>query len=91
MLLRDGALLGHAERTLGLTSGDVLEEVMEGRARNSEVAEQLKRIQQHIDDDQISRAQALLDVLRAKVGGIPEVLQAEAAIQSLQWLEDAEE
>ncbi len=91
MLLRDGALLGHAERALGLSSSEVLEEVMEGQARNPEVAAQLKLIQQRIDDDQVHLAQGVLDALRAKVGDIPEVLQAQAAIQSLQWLEDAEE
>jgi predicted ATP-binding protein involved in virulence len=91
MLLRDGMLLGHAERALGLSSSEVLEEVMEGQARNPEVAAQLTLIQQRIDDDQIHLAQGLLDALRAKVGDIPEVLQAQAAIQSLQWLEGAEE
>ena len=91
MLLRDGALLGHAERTLGLSSGEVLEEVMEGQARNPGVNTQLKLIQQHIDADQLTQAKALLATLRARVGDIPDVLQAEAALQSLQWLEDAEE
>lgn len=88
MLLRDGRLLGHAPRSLGMDSGEVLEELMDGQARNAGVAAKLKVIWGHIEDDQIVRAQTLLSQLEAQVGEIPEVLEAKAAIQSLNWLEE---
>lgn len=90
MLLRNGVLLGHAPRSLGLSSGEVLEELMEGNARNPEVTAQLDAIHRHIDDDRITEAQELLNQLRAKVDDIPEVLAAQASIDSLAWLKDVE-
>lgn len=90
MLLRDGALLGHAPRSLGLSSSEVLEELMEGHARNPEVTAQLEAIHRQIDDDEIAEAQTLVNQLRAQVGDIPEVLAAQASIDSLEWLKDAE-
>lgn len=90
MLLRDGKLLGHAERALGLSSGEVLEELMEGTARNAVVESELNAIRNLVDNDDISRARSLLDVLRQTVGDIPDVLELRAAIESLHWLEDGE-
>lgn len=91
MLLRDGRLLGHAERALGLSSSEVLEELMEGLARNPAISAQLNAIRQRLDDDQISQAQGLLDELRQTVGDLPEVLELQASIESLQWLKDSNE
>lgn len=90
MLLRDGALLGHAERTLGLSSGEVLEELMEGTARNAGVDAELTAIRELLDQDAISQAQSSLDALRRKVGDIPEVLELQATTEGLSWLEDGE-
>lgn len=90
MLLRDGVFLGHAERTLGLSSGEILEELMEGTARNAAVELELNAIRKLVDNDDISRARSLLDALHRTVGDIPEVLELRAAIESLQWLEDGE-
>lgn len=90
MLLRDGVLLGHAERTLGLSSGEVLEELMEGAARNAEVEAELTAIRTLVDNDAIAQAQSSLDALRRKVGDIPDVLELQATTESLQWLEDGE-
>ncbi len=88
LLLRDGRLLGHAERSLGLSSGEVLEELMGGAARNADVDAELGSIRALIDNDDIKPAQGLLDKLRLKVGDIPEVLGLQASIDSLQWLKD---
>lgn len=88
MLLKDGHLLGHAERALGLDSSEVLEELMEGDARNVEVDEQIRAIRQLIDDDEIQKARVTLDALKTKTGDIPATMELDAAIQSLKWLED---
>lgn len=91
MLLRDGALLGHAERALGLSSGEVLEELMDGTARNAAVEAELNKIRSLLDKDAIRDAKVLLAALRDKVGDIPQVLELKAAIESLHWLEDGQE
>jgi predicted ATP-binding protein involved in virulence len=90
MLLRGGELLGHAERSLGLSSGEVLEELMEGEARNVRVATELNAIRALVDDDALRDAQTALDALRSLTGDIPEVLELQATLKSLQWLEDDE-
>lgn len=91
MLLRDGVFLGHASRALGLNSGEVLEELMNGKARNVEVEKELNEVHQLIDDDKITDAQQILNKLKSKVGEIPELLQAQSAIDSLKWLEESKE
>ena len=88
MLLRDGCFLGHPERSLGLDSGEVLEELMGSHARNQGVDEELRVIRRAIDDDALAQAQTLLDTLKTRVGEIPDVLEAQSAINSLNWLED---
>jgi predicted ATP-binding protein involved in virulence len=91
MLLREGELLGHAERALGLSSGEVLEELMGGTARNAVVEADLNQIRSLLDKDEISKAEGLLTTLRDKVGDIPQVLELQAAAKSLQWLADDRE
>lgn len=90
LLLRDGKFLGHAERSLGLSSGEVLEELMEGEASNVEVASQLDTVRSLLDEDAIAGAQDALSRLRQAVGDIPQVLELQASIDSLQWLEDGD-
>ena len=91
MLLRDGVLLGHAERSLGLSSGEVLEEIMEGKARNGAVSIALTQVRNLIDNDDIDNAQAELEELKSKVGEIPDVLEAQSAIRSLELSVDLKE
>lgn len=90
MLLKDGSLQGHATRALGLSSGEVLEELMEGTARNADVDNELNMVRALLDKDDISNAKEHLAALKRKVGEIPEVQELQAAIKSLQWLEDDE-
>lgn len=88
MLMRDGRLLGHAPRALGLTSGEVLEELMEGRARNAKVNEQLRRIRHALEDERLDEAARELGELERRVGAIPDVLRAQAELASLSWLRE---
>ncbi|MCD7040878.1 AAA family ATPase [Pseudomonas sp. MAFF 311095] len=90
MLLKDGEYLGHPERSLGLRSGEVIEELMGGLAQNQNVSHQLQRIYRDLDDDDLDSAQANLTQLREKVGKIPDVLEAQANIDSLRSLEEGE-
>lgn len=90
MLLSEGGLLGHAEHALGLSSGEVLEQLMEVSALNHPVQGEIERIQTLLDADKTNQAREQLSRLRSKVGTIPAVLELEAAIQSLKWLEDSD-
>ena len=89
-LMRGAQVLGNPERALGLSSGEVLEELMEGTARNVTVKAQLNEIRELLDQDEIAKAKELLTALREKVGDIPQVLELQASTESLQWLEDGE-
>ena len=63
---------------------------MEGAARNAAVDAELTAIRTLVDNDAIAQAQISLEALRQKVGDIPEVLELQAATESLQWLEDGQ-
>lgn len=89
-LMRGAEVVGHPERSMGLSTNQVLEELMGTDARNAGVAAEIQAIRTSLDADDISQAKALLDVLHDAVGDIPEVLELQATIQSLAWLEDGE-
>lgn len=91
LLLKDGRCLGRPERAFGLSSGEVLEELMDSQAMDGTVSQELEAIERLIDDDEISKAQLLLDALKEKVGLIPRVSEAQSAIDGLKWLEDTKE
>ncbi len=84
-LMRGAEVLGHPERALGLSSNQVLEELMGGLARNDQVGLQLSHIEQLIEDDQLDDATLKLNALRNSVGDLPEVLGAESAIRALSF------
>lgn len=75
----------HPLRTWGLTSNEVLEEVMEGEPRNTQISGQLAAIERAIEDDNHDEAQALLNNLRRDVGDIPDVLRLD---ETLAWYRD---
>ncbi len=88
ILLKDGKSLGNPERSFGLSSSEVVEELMEGEARNVGVRDALREIELAIDTEDLAQAKILLARLQAKVGDIPEVLQAHSSITSIGWLEE---
>jgi predicted ATP-binding protein involved in virulence len=88
ILLRDGKVLGHPERALGLESGEVLEEIMGTGSRNAEVAERLRRIRHALEDERLEEAVSELQALESSVGEIPSVLQVRSELASLSWLRE---
>ncbi|WP_026145617.1 AAA family ATPase [Pseudomonas asplenii] len=90
MLLKGGEYLGHPERSLGLRSGEVLEEIMHVGAQSQRAKQPLQKIQELLDSDQLDRAQLDLDALRQSVGDIPDVVEAQSSIDSLRWVEEGE-
>lgn len=87
MRLRDGCLLGPVSRSLGLSSGEVLEELMGGKARNAELQGSARSIERAIEDERYSDARSLLEALPAHFRGLPEVLRLE---ESLEWFDPTE-
>jgi predicted ATP-binding protein involved in virulence len=83
LLLGGAEILGHPERSLGLSSGEVLEELMGSVERNPDVKQALARIEDAIEVDDLLSAQRLVDDLRTRIGDIPEILEAQSAIKSL--------
>ncbi|WP_146187746.1 AAA family ATPase [Limnohabitans sp. T6-5] len=75
----------HPQRSWGLTSNEVLEEVMEGEPRNTDISGQLAAIERAIEDENYDAAQALLNSLRQDVGDIPDVLRLD---ETLAWYRD---
>ncbi|TFY87559.1 DUF2813 domain-containing protein [Pseudomonas kairouanensis] len=90
LLLKDGQYLGHPERSLGLRSSEVIEELMGGLSQNPNVSQQLRQIYRDLDKDDLESAQANLTQLREKVGRIPDVLEAQASIDSLKLIEEGD-
>jgi len=68
----------------------VIEELMDGLSQNLNVSQQLRKIYRNLDDDDLESAQSHLAQLREKVGKIPDVLEAQASIDSLRSLEEGE-
>ena len=87
MLMRDGHLLGHASRASGLSSGEVLEELMEAKARNAYFQRAVIQIERAIEDEAYPDARAALNALRERFGSLPEVLRLE---ESLEWFDPTE-
>lgn len=88
LLLRDGKKPGHPERAFGLSSNEVLEEVMGAPAQDIQVATQLEEIRRAQDEERLNDARRCLDDLKKKAGEIPDVLKMECALKSLLWLEE---
>ena len=85
--LREGKLLAPVSRSYGLSSGEVLEELMNGRDRNASLQELARDIERAIEDERYSDARAALARLRGQFGGIPEVLRLE---ESIEWFDPTE-
>lgn len=80
-LLRHGQDVGHPQVSYGLTSGQVLEELMDAQARPAAVETQLSAIYENIERSNLSQAKALLTELQQRAPGIPEIAGAEALLR----------
>lgn len=87
-LMRDNQVIGHPEHALGLSSSEVLEELMDSKARNPAIHQQLQAIERLIEDDQLEIAQDRLTQLETQIGQIPDVVRARSAITALSWQVD---
>lgn len=81
MLLRDGALVGHPQASYGLTSGQVLEEIMDAPSRTSEVKRQLNSIFENLERGALPEARQLIAALKQDAPSVPELAGAEALLK----------
>lgn len=81
MLLRDGELLGHPQATYGLSSGQILEEVMDVASRASDVKVQLDTIFASLEKGELSVARRLIVKLKEDSPMVPELAGAEALLK----------
>jgi predicted ATP-binding protein involved in virulence len=81
VLLRDGQFVGHPQATFGLTSGQVLEEVMEALSRTSTVKERIDAIFASLERGVLGHARQLIDELKQDAPDVPELAGAEALLK----------
>lgn len=81
VLLRDGEFVGHPQATYGLTSGQVLEEVMEASSRTSTVKERIDAIFACLERGVLGQARQLIDELKQDAPDVPELAGAEALLK----------
>ncbi|MDR2331849.1 MAG: AAA family ATPase [Burkholderiaceae bacterium] len=85
MLMRDGQLLGHAERSLGLSSAEVLDELMGTKGRNEAFQTAIDQTDLLMGEGLYDQARALLDSMSVQYGELPEILRLK---ESLYWFEN---
>lgn len=81
VLLRDGEFVGHPQATYGLTSSQVLEEVMDASSRTSQVKERLDTIFACLEQGILGQARQLIDELKQEAPDVPELAGAEALLK----------
>ncbi|WP_085318436.1 AAA family ATPase [Derxia lacustris] len=81
VLLRDGQLVGHPQASYGLTSGQVLEEVMDGLSRTSDVKARLDSIFANLERGALLKARQLIAELKQEAPSVPELAGAEALLR----------
>jgi predicted ATP-binding protein involved in virulence len=81
VLLRDGRLLGHPQASYGLTSGQVLEEIMDASSRTSEVKAQLDSIFENLERGALPEARQMIAALKQNAPSVPELAGAEALLK----------
>ncbi|MBY0453753.1 MAG: AAA family ATPase [Burkholderiaceae bacterium] len=86
MILRDGVLT-QAPRSLGLSSGEVLEELMEGTSRNIMFQKKINELECLLENEKYIQASDMLKTLRNKFGELPEVLRLD---ESLKWFDQVD-
>ena len=73
------------EQSLGLTSAEILEELLQTPRRNTDITKALDAIFVQIDDEDFESARAAIATLKDKLtGSIPELIRAESLLNMLE-------
>lgn len=81
MLLRGGELVGHPQASYGLTSGQILEEIMHASSRTSGVKGRLDSIFANLEHGALPEAKRLIAALKQDAPSVPELAGAEALLK----------
>ncbi|WP_310628702.1 AAA family ATPase [Limnohabitans sp.] len=81
MLLRDGELAGHPQASYGLTSGQVLDEIMGASSRTPVVKMRLDSIFDNLECGNLAIARQLITEMTHDVPSVPELAGAEALLR----------
>lgn len=81
VLLRNGELVGHPQASYGLTSGQVLEEIMDALSRTSEVKSRLDSIFASLEQGALPEARRMIEALKQEAPSVPELAGAEALLK----------
>jgi hypothetical protein len=80
ILLRPGGF-AHPQVSYGLSSSQVLDEIMETDSRNPEVEDLIAETFEHLERQELPAAREKLDVLEASAPGIPELAGAKSLLR----------
>ena len=81
-----GLVVDVPERSLGLDSSEILEELMETNRRDGKIEKELSRIDKLIDMERFDQAKARVAKLKKEIAGnIPALLRAETHIAMLEY------
>lgn len=85
-VISGGKNYGHPERSRGLDTNEVIEEIMDAPSRNPAVSRALRRVGHHIESENFVRARKWIDFLekKLKVEDLPEIKRARAEIKSIE-------
>jgi predicted ATP-binding protein involved in virulence len=89
VILEEGGNVRIEPESLGRSSGWILRHIMDSSERNVEMKKGLEEIDQHIDNDEYTKARELIAELREKFGNDPDLISAEASVN--RWEFDADE
>lgn len=81
LLLRDGVFAGHPQASYGLSSGQVLDEIMGASSRTLDVQQQLDSIYSSLERGELTSARKLISALKTDAPSVPELAGAEALLK----------
>ena len=90
IILQEGGKMEIEPESLGRSSGWILRHIMGSSERNDELKNGLEQIDSFIDDDKYTEARELIAKLRKKFGNDPELIGAEACVNSWEFADDEE-
>ncbi len=91
VILEEGGNVRIEPESLGRSSGWILRHIMGSSERNVELKQGLEQIDQHIDNDEYTKARELIAELRGKFGNDPDLIGAEASVNRWEFGNDEED
>ncbi len=90
LILEEGGKVSIEPESLGRSSGWILRHIMGSSERNVDLEKGLEKIDQHIDNDEYTKARKLISELREIFGNDPDLSGAEASVNRWEFDDDEE-